>query len=253
MPESERIIAGVLALVIGWPAAATECVGHRGNNGEELENSFTALESAYAIGVPNIEFDIRHTQDGIALLSHDENLRRVAADKPGRECALRDAIEELTAQDIALNCEMKNGDEVAFLGDVFERFEDRPVRILLEFKDIPNERTLNLIREYYGGRTDSIRLISKDVDALTEARDGLGQEYAYLHIHRRFNSLNRDFDGILQRSAKAQQLAEVTTDSFATGTYTINKAEEMIRYRDAGLSYVISDYPRLCMRTLAPN
>jgi glycerophosphoryl diester phosphodiesterase len=248
-----KVIAYLLAIAMSVPAAATECVGHRGNSGEELENTYSALESAYALGVPNIEFDIHHTRDGIAVLSHDEDLRRVAKDKPGRTCALRADISELSARTILDNCQMQNGDEVALLEEVLQRFSSRATRVLLELKDTPNERTLELVRDHYAAKPDAIHVISKSVEALMTARAYLGTDYRYLHIHRSFRGLSFDFDGILKRKAEAGRMADLTTAEFLTGTYTINQADDMLAYRDAGLSYVISDYPRLCLQTLAQD
>jgi glycerophosphoryl diester phosphodiesterase len=232
------------------PAVGTECVGHRGNAGEELENSLSALESAFRMGVPNVEIDIRHTRDGIAILSHDENLKRVATDAPGAQCPARSDISELTADEILRNCRMQNGDQVATLEHVVMRLERESTRLFLELKDVPDEDTLELVKRFYTGREDAIHLISKDSEALAVARDFLGRNYRFLHIHRNFRKLDLEFDGVLNRKADASQLSELNASGLLTGTYTINDATDMRRYGDAGVSYVISDFPALCVATL---
>jgi glycerophosphoryl diester phosphodiesterase len=233
------------------PAVGTECVGHRGNAGEELENSLSALESAFRMGVPNVEIDIRHTRDGIAILSHDENLERVATDAPAAQCPVRSDISELTADEILHSCRMQNGDEVATLERVLMRLESESTRLFLELKDVPDQDTLELVTRFYTGREDAIHVISKDSEALAVARDFLGQNYRFLHIHRSFRKLDLGFDGVLNRKADASQLSELNASGLLTGAYTINDAAAMRRYRDAGVSYVISDFPALCVQTLA--
>jgi glycerophosphoryl diester phosphodiesterase len=233
------------------PAVGTECVGHRVNAGEELENSMSALESAFRMGLPNVEIDIRHTRDGIAILSHDAKLNRVATDAPGAQCPARSNISELTADEILHSCRMTNGDEVATLEYVVTRLESESTRLFLELKDVPNEATLELVKRIYAGREDAIRVISKDSEALTVARDFLGRNYRFLHIHRNFRKLDLEFDGVLNRRADASQLSELNASGFLTGTYTINDPTDMRRYSDAGVSYVVSDFPALCVQTLA--
>ncbi len=53
-------------------------VGHRGAAGVALENTLESIRAAIKAGVRELEIDIRLTRDGIFVLSHDPDLRRVA-------------------------------------------------------------------------------------------------------------------------------------------------------------------------------
>ena len=80
-------------------------IAHRGGAGLARENTMTAFERSYALGVRYLETDVRLTRDGVPVLAHDATLRRCF----GR----REAVSEL------LSCELP--DEVptleAALGD----------------------------------------------------------------------------------------------------------------------------------------
>jgi glycerophosphoryl diester phosphodiesterase len=53
-------------------------VGHRGAAGVELENSLAAIATAVTEGVQMIEVDVQLTGDGVPVLFHDWDLRRLA-------------------------------------------------------------------------------------------------------------------------------------------------------------------------------
>ena len=58
--------------------ALPEIIAHRGNASEFPENTLEALESAVALGVRYVEFDVQLTADRVPVLFHDTDLARVA-------------------------------------------------------------------------------------------------------------------------------------------------------------------------------
>ncbi|MBK7904005.1 MAG: glycerophosphodiester phosphodiesterase [Proteobacteria bacterium] len=54
-----------------------EIVAHRGNAIEFPENTLQALESAVALGVRHVEFDVQLTADHVPVVFHDSDLARV--------------------------------------------------------------------------------------------------------------------------------------------------------------------------------
>jgi glycerophosphoryl diester phosphodiesterase len=60
-----------------------EIIAHRGNASEYPENTLEALESAVALGVRYVEFDVQLTADRVPVLLHDADLNRVA-NRPDR-------------------------------------------------------------------------------------------------------------------------------------------------------------------------
>ena len=50
--------------------------GHRGAAGLVLENTVASIKKAIALGVDGVEFDVRTTKDGKAVIIHDETLER---------------------------------------------------------------------------------------------------------------------------------------------------------------------------------
>ena len=63
-----------------------EIIAHRGNASEFPENTLEALQSAVALGVKFVEFDVQLTADKVPVVIHDADLQRVA----GRELSVHD-------------------------------------------------------------------------------------------------------------------------------------------------------------------
>ncbi|MEV7727675.1 glycerophosphodiester phosphodiesterase [Streptomyces sp. NPDC087917] len=52
-------------------------VGHRGDAYRVRENTLASVRSAFALGADAVEVDVRLTRDGVPVLLHDEDLRRL--------------------------------------------------------------------------------------------------------------------------------------------------------------------------------
>lgn len=52
-------------------------VGHRGDPYRVRENTLPSIRSAFARGADAVEIDVRMTRDGVPVLLHDEDLRRL--------------------------------------------------------------------------------------------------------------------------------------------------------------------------------
>lgn len=62
-------------------------LAHRGLTSEHLENTLPAFVSAFSAGVDGVEFDVQMTKDGIPVVFHDRELKRLAhTHKPIDQC-----------------------------------------------------------------------------------------------------------------------------------------------------------------------
>ncbi len=58
----------------------TSITAHRGNSSEAPENTKAALEQAIEAGADYVEFDVCQTKDGVVVVSHDNNLKRLTGE-----------------------------------------------------------------------------------------------------------------------------------------------------------------------------
>ena len=52
-------------------------IAHRGNAADYPENTLAALRSAIELGLRHVEFDVQLTRDGVPVVLHDADLRRM--------------------------------------------------------------------------------------------------------------------------------------------------------------------------------
>lgn len=71
---------------------STKCIAHKGWNTDAPENSFPAFEMAGQKGVQYVETDIQETKDGVFIIFHDENLKRM--------CGVDINVSDLTYEEI---------------------------------------------------------------------------------------------------------------------------------------------------------
>lgn len=103
-------------------------VGHRGAMTHEPENSLTSYALAEAVGVDEIELDVRLSKDDVLFLLHDDTLDRTAGDDSARNLgpAAELTIEQL--QSVVLD----SGRGVVTLDEMYEATS---TFIQLEIKD----------------------------------------------------------------------------------------------------------------------
>lgn len=71
---------------------STKCIAHKGWNIDAPENSLPAFEMAGQKGVQYVETDIQETKDGVFIIFHDENLKRM--------CGVDANVSDLTYEEI---------------------------------------------------------------------------------------------------------------------------------------------------------
>ncbi len=139
---------------------AKNCIAHRGDNENFLENSKESIIGAMNLKAHGIEFDLQHTKDGIALVFHDKKLERTAMNRPGFNCPLKKKIKKITFNKIRQNCILKNGEDIPSLDEILELTNHYDGHLFIEFKDMPSFETLDLIARTRSGREDKTRFIS---------------------------------------------------------------------------------------------
>ncbi|HNQ98469.1 MAG TPA: glycerophosphodiester phosphodiesterase family protein [Trueperaceae bacterium] len=60
------------------PHKAIRIAAHRGWSAAFPENSLAAFAAAYSAGVDELEFDVRHTMDGVPVIVHDARMARTS-------------------------------------------------------------------------------------------------------------------------------------------------------------------------------
>jgi glycerophosphoryl diester phosphodiesterase len=152
----------------GRAASSYALVGHRGAKGLAPENTMAGFRLAEEIGVEQLEFDVRLTADGVAIVIHDATLDRTAVEESGRNLG---PIAELTLEQIK-RVDVGGGESVPTLEELLDgtsaalQLEIKAVEACGEIARILNARPADAART---------RIISFKAEALARMRDSAPQ------------------------------------------------------------------------------
>lgn len=232
-------------------SAASKCVAHRGNNIEELENSLAALKSAMDINSDGIEFDIRHSSDGVPYLIHDDTLERVAS-KLQKGCSVKDPFNTLTSDHIDRFCLLSNDEKVPRLEDALELLNEYHGDVFLEFKDEPTLTDVQLIQKYLARRAKNLYIISFKKEYL-EKFEHWKSFYSYLKLAKllKLNKYGRKdwkkFDGVDSNLLFNFMIRSLKKKGKVVGVWTKDKKSQMKKYFKKGVHFITTNNPKLCL------
>lgn len=178
-------------------------VGHRGAKDLSPENTLESFRLAEEIGVHELEFDVRLSADGVAIVLHDATLDRTAADESGRGLG---PVAELTYEQIRA-VDIGEGRYVPTLDEVLTA---TTVALQVEIKAV---EACEEIARVVAGRPDDaprIRFTSFQPEALRRMH-ALAPEISRGLITHGYPDAERHPDGI------EDVLAEVEADAFYCG------------------------------------
>jgi glycerophosphoryl diester phosphodiesterase len=118
-------------------------LAHRGGGGAR-ENALAAFDVARRLGYRYMETDVRTTRDGVPLIFHDENLRRMTGHAG--------AVGDLKEAEIA-RFSLPGGDAIPSLAEALEAFPD--LRFNIDLKDDPSVESVARVL----GETDAIERV----------------------------------------------------------------------------------------------
>jgi glycerophosphoryl diester phosphodiesterase len=239
---------------------------HRGGKGIAPENTLTAFQKSYDLGVDVLELDIHATKDGELVIIHDKTVDRttnekgLVADKTLAEIKELDAGYKWTNDDGKTFPFRGKDVKIPTLREVFEAFPDAIINIEPKYeKPSPVKPLCGLITEFK--RTDKVIIGSFNDDVLEDFRQtckgvatsaspseatgflarykvGLDDNYmpkmSALQIPQRIGSFEIVTKDYL-KAAHAQNLQ--------VHVWTINKTEDMKHLIEIGVDGIMTDYP----------
>ncbi len=141
-------------------------IAHRGFSSQAPENTVPAIEKARQFGFDTAEIDVRQTQDGVWVVSHDVDVKSMT-DKKGR-------ISSMTYYDL-VTCTVDNGAKhkeydslkIPTLDRMLKACLEYNVRPMIEIKDYTESGIKSLLEIIdKNGFTESCSVISFDRKAL---------------------------------------------------------------------------------------
>lgn len=235
---------------VPWPEGAlrlprSQC--HRGFHEKAQENTLDAFRAAARAGAPMVELDVRLSRDGLAVVIHDDDIRRVSGSEG--------AVKELMA------AELKARANAPTLREVLEDGECRRLCVNVELKHCPgqNAALARAVAETVRGHEGRVlfssfnplllRAVARLLPRVPRALLATGEDdpgnkiylrRMWLAFLARPNMLN--YDGRFFTSALARRLA---VRHVPVAIWTVESEDEARKFLAMGAESIISPIPNL--------
>jgi glycerophosphoryl diester phosphodiesterase len=230
-------------------------VGHRGAPRKARENTVDSLDWAESLGVDAVEFDLRQTRDGDAVLFHDEEIALGSQRVPVRSFTTRE-IEKLSPPS-------EFGEyRIARLETVFHRY-GRALRYLLDVKISPGTHLGAMARRIGGlasafGVTPRCLVASFDAEFLKKMRETEPAMATSLLFDRpvalpepgKLTPLFPPVDGIGPRKdlVAPALLSQAAAAGLSVHPWTVDEEWEMRELLAAGVASITTNLPDVALR-----
>lgn len=240
--------------------APPRVLAHRGLALEAPENTLLAFAKAIAIGVTHVETDVHASADGVAMVSHDPDLRRLT----GRTAA----VEHLTSHELR-RIDLGNGQAYCSLADALDAFPE--TRFNIDIKAAAAVRpTVEAIRATHATsrvligsfsprrRIEAVRMLPGvatsisargAVAAITAARSR--QRATVRRVLRDVQAIQIPVTVLRMNSFTPRTIAAFHDAAVEVHAWTINTEVVMERLLDLGVDGLVTDRADLAMRVLA--
>lgn len=229
-----------------------QITAHRGSSMEAPENSLSAFRQAIRDGADYAELDVQETSDGVLVVLHDSDLRRIAG-VPKSIWELSYAEVQQLETGSAFSAEFA-GEKIPTLAEVIDLAGDR-IKLNIELKYNGHDqqlaqRVVQLVQQRRF--VDRCVITSLDYNGIREAK-GLDPNLRVgLIVFQSLGDLSRveaDFLSVSQSLATEQLIGRAHRNGMQIHVWTVNEAEDFDRLADLGVDNIITDRPRL-MREL---
>lgn len=229
-------------------------VAHRGMSMEAPENSLPAFEKAIEHGVPCIELDVHQTSDGVVVVSHDSNLRRI--------CGVNKSIYDITYDELMtydsgswFSPDYK-GLKMCTLEDVLKLCKNK-IHLQIELKPTGHEENLeenvtSLIQQYKMENECVITsLYSSSLKKCAELAPDIKR--LYIMVIAVGNPASLDYiDGfcIEESFATASIIQRIHDADKLCFVWTVNESDHVMKLLENNVDGMITDYPDVIQKEI---
>ncbi len=246
-------LALIAALIVGaWTVLSVQTrdqasiIAHRGASAAAPENSMAAIEQAIADRADWVEIDVQESRDGVVLVIHDEDLKRLA----GRNLKVWDATaEQLQRVDIGSRVAPEfSAERIPTLEQVLEACKGK-IGVVIELKHYGRaqkleRRVIDLVKAH--GMEDEIRIMSLKYDSIKTVRSLQPQWPIGLLSAVSVGDLSRvdaDFLAVSTRMATWSLVRSAQRRSKDVYVWTVNDPLVMSSMMSRGVHGIITDKP----------
>lgn len=233
-------------------------MGHRGAAGLAPENTLAGFRAAAATGVAAVELDVFLTKDGIPVLSHDDDLSRMA----GQALRVtRSTLAELESVDVGARFDPKfRGEMLPTLAVALDLIAGLGLGVNIEIKRQRSDprrvvdAVASVIAEHWPSSAPTPMVSSFGAGLVAACRDLMPQipraliaNYMPVRAVQACSRLACVSMHMRQDIISERRVARFHDAGLQVGTYKVSDASEAHRMWSAGVDCIITDRPDLIL------
>lgn len=236
---------------------STTVTSHRGYSAVAPENTLPAFEAAINAGADCAELDVQMTKDGVVMLTHDTNLKRVT----GKDANIYNlTYEEVRALDAGsfFGAEYA-GTKIPTLQEVLDLCKGK-IRLNIEIK--PNDASPTLEAETArlivdNGWVDDCVVTSLSYDSLVKVKEAAPQiRCGYIMavgVGNYYDLPAADFFSVESTFITSGMVQQLHLRGKTVSAWTIDRESDAERMKDLGVDDIITGDPPMVQRVLAES
>lgn len=227
---------------------------HRGASINDPENTMPAFTEAINESTDWIELDVHETKDGVLVISHDANLKRITGKK---EYVYNLNFSDLEKLNVKSNNSNYQNVKIPTLEEVFKECKGK-VKINIELKPTGHEinyvnKVIDLINQY--DIKGDIEIASMNENALKEVK----KKDSSIKIIYNMMVANGDISKLDYIDIYSVEQSYITSDLIETVhkankkiyAWTVNDPDTIRKLADMGVDNIITDDPALARKILS--
>lgn len=235
-------ICFILMTLVSVNSFAADCIAHRGYLKDSVENSLESIFNAIDAGADGVEFDIRHSKDGVPFLLHDSKLSRVA--ELDSLCPSTIKVKNLLWSEIRENCRLKDGQQLISLEELLNLTSNYRGLFFIELKDRPSHQFKQIV-ENSATDLSRIRFISFRLKFLQVARDFFPETLSlrlskFIPFFAWSRGMNVHFP--LNPFTWLSRIL-----GHENGIWTVNDFDRLVRYHKRKVAFITTDDTPKCL------
>lgn len=223
-------------------------IAHRGLSAIAPENTVASIKAACDAGYYGVEYDVQLTSDGVWVVSHDDNLKRMTGQNVKiAETELID-LEKIVYNNGA-NIEKYDGIVIPTLDEVLAVISNYDIVSVIEIKtetDDKVEELLELVKQYK--LTKKVRIISFNAEPLKKVKKLNAKIPTSYLTHKVDESVielckNNGFDAVSFDKSKCDESSvKLITDAGLTPQcWTVDEMKDFEKFAGYGVEYFTSN------------
>ena len=224
-------------------------MAHRGDINFGVENTIGAIEGAIKEQANYAEIDVQQTKDGILVLTHDTNLKRLTGENVNIYNLTLKEAKQLTLHENGFTGKIPTLEEVL-------KYCDGKIKLNIEMKINGHEKDyvnklINLLNEYK--YVNKCVIQSTDYNVLMEFKKQAPKfkvGYIVLAGFPKAEFIDTDFLAVEESLVNEKLISKCNILNKKIYVWTVNKDYSMEEFYLMGVDGIITDYPKIAKETL---